>query len=331
MATLRTRRALAFRVEEQTLLNFLFLAVSVRKIPFTQVDVFTSRAFAGNPLAVFWDAQGLSDDEMQLIAREMNLSETTFVLPPEAKHATYRMRIFTPAQELPYAGHPSVGTAFLLASQGRFKTKPPTTRVFQEVPAGVLPLDIETAADGTITSVWTTQGAPRFYPPERDRVGLAQALGLGEDDLHPTLPPQVVSTGLPWLLTPLRDVAALDRVSPDPRAFRSTGAFHENVYPFVVQSTATGASSTEGRGFPMREFEDPVTGSATGCLGAYLTHHRALKPQGGVVEFVNNQGRHLKRPGQARVRVEVDAQGVPKTVQVGGIAVEVLAGEVFLP
>lgn len=299
----------------------------MRKVPFTQVDVFTSSAFAGNPLAVFWDAQGLSDDEMQLIAREMNLSETTFVLPPTVKDATYRMRIFTTAQELPYAGHPSVGTAFLLARQGRFKTKAPNTRVYQEVPAGVLPLDIETAADGAITSVWTTQAAPRFERPEPDRAGLAKALGLDGRDLHPTLPAQVVSTGLPWLIVPLRDVQALDRVSPDPRAF-GPGGFHENVYPFVVQ--ATGAA-TESRGFPMREFEDPVTGSASGCLGAYLTQHKVMAPRGGLVEFVNHQGRHLKRPGQARVRVAVDAEGAPKTVQVGGVAVEVLTGEVALP
>lgn len=301
----------------------------MRKVAFTQVDVFTSRPFTGNPLAVVGDAQGLTGEEMQLIAREMNLSETTFVLPPTAREAAYRMRIFTPAQELPYAGHPSVGTAWLLARQGRFRTKPPATRVFQEVPAGVLPMDIETAADGTVTAVWTTQAPPAFEAPERDRDGLAKALGLRADDLHPTLPPQVVSTGLPWLVTPLREVSALDQIAPDARAFRP-GGFHENAYPFVVRST-TGAPATESRGFPMREFEDPVTGSATGCLGAYLAHHKVLAPRDGVVEFVNHQGRHLKRPGQARVRVDVDAQGAPRTVRVGGVAVEVLTGEVSLP
>jgi trans-2,3-dihydro-3-hydroxyanthranilate isomerase len=149
----------------------------MRKVPFTQVDVFTSRPFVGNPLAVFWDAEGLTGEQMQLIAREMNLSETTFVLPPTDKKATYRMRIFTPAQELPYAGHPSVGTAFLLARQGRFKTKPPTTRVFQEVPAGVLPLDIETAKDGSITAVWTTQGPPSRTGPRRTGRGAGSARG----------------------------------------------------------------------------------------------------------------------------------------------------------
>lgn len=302
---------------------------SMRKVAFTQLDVFTSRPFMGNPLAVFWDAEGLSGEEMQLIAREMNLSETTFVLPPRAKGATYRMRIFTPAQELPCAGHPSVGTAYLLAQQGRFKTRPPSTRVFQDVPAGVLPLDVETAADGTITAVWTTQAAPRFEPPEGDRAGLAKALGLDERDLHATLPPQVVSTGLPWLLVPLRDAAALDRVSPDPRAFLSPGGFHENVYPFVLRSST--APATESRGFPMKEFEDPFTGSASGCLGAYLAHHKVVPPRDGVVEFVNHQGRHLKRPGEAGVRVEVDADGAPQTVKVGGVAVEVLTGEVLLP
>ena len=305
----------------------------MRTYRFVQVDVFTSQPFTGNPLAVFPDAQGLSDEEMQLIAREMNLSETTFVLPARAKGATYRMRIFTPAQELAYAGHPSVGTAFLLASQGKFNLKAPSTRVFQDVPAGVLPMDIETSPEGTITAVWTTQGAPDFRPPEKERSRLATALGLTDGDLHPTLPRQVVSTGLPWLMVPLRDTAALDRVSPDPRAFREPGGFHENVYPFVVPPAgASGTSaSTEARGFPMREFEDPFTGSATGCLGAYLAHHGVLKPTGGIVEFVNHQGRHLKRPGSGKVRVAVDEGGKPKTVSVGGVAVEVLSGEITLP
>ena len=302
----------------------------MRTYRFTQVDVFTSQPFAGNPLAVFPDAQGLNDEEMQLIAREMNLSETTFVLPARAKGATYRMRIFTPAQELAYAGHPSVGTAFLLASQGKLDLKAPSTRVFQDVPAGVLPMDIETSPDGTITAVWTTQGAPDFRHPEKERSRLATALGLTEGDLHPTLPPQVVSTGLPWLMVPLRDTAALDRVSPDPRAFREPGGFHENVYPFVVMPEGATAS-TEGRGFPMREFEDPFTGSATGCLGAYLAHHGALKPKGGFVEFVNRQGRHLKRPGSGKVRVAVDEGGKPRTVSVGGVAVEALSGQITLP
>lgn len=302
----------------------------MRTYRFVQVDVFTSQAFTGNPLAVFPDAEGLSDEEMQLIAREMNLSETTFVLPARAKGATYRMRIFTTAQELPYAGHPSVGTAFLLASQGKFDLKAPSTRVFQDVPAGVLPMDIETSPDGAITAVWTTQGTPEVRQPEQRRSRLATALGLTGADLHPTLPPQVVSTGLPWLMVPLRDTAALDRVSPDARPFLEPGGFHEAVYPFVVQSTGASAS-TEGRGFPMREFEDPFTGSATGCLGAYLAHHGVLKANGGFVEFVNRQGRHLKRPGLAKVRVAVDEGGRPKTVSVGGLAVEVLSGEIRLP
>lgn len=301
----------------------------MRTYRFVQLDVFTSRPFTGNPLAVFPEAQGLSDEEMQLIAREMNLSETTFVLPARGNGATYRMRIFTTAQELAYAGHPSVGTAFLLARQGRFDLKAPSTRVFQDVPAGVLPMDVETTPDGTITAVWTTQGTPEFRAPEREPSRLATALGLGEGDLHPTLPPQVVSTGLPWLMVPLRDTDALDRVSPDPRAFQP-GGFHENVYPFVLTSSGP-SPATQSRGFPMREFEDPFTGSATGCLGAYLAHHRALKPNGDAVTFVNHQGRHLKRPGMANVRVTLDERGQPKTVRVGGLAVEVLSGEITLP
>ena len=301
-----------------------------RTYRFVQLDVFTRQPFAGNPLAVFPHAEGMSDVEMQMVTREMNLSETTFVLPPTKPGADYRVRIFTPATEIPYAGHPSIGTAWHLASAKRIPARPPSTRVHQEVKAGVLPIDIEFDAAGNVALVHTTQAKPEFQAPVENRARVAQALGLTLDDLHPSLPIQLVSTGLGWLVVPLRSADALDRVHPNRSFFEGKDAVHYNIYPFTLEPRSTGVR-TEGRGFPIREFEDPVTGSASGCLGAYLTQHGVLKPRDGFVRFAHTQGRHLHRPGLVSIEVKVDAQGKPETVRVGGAAVEVLRGELTMP
>jgi trans-2,3-dihydro-3-hydroxyanthranilate isomerase len=301
-----------------------------RTYSFVQLDVFTRQAFAGNPLAVFPDAVGMSDAEMQSVAREMNLSETTFVLPPTKPGADYRVRIFTPVTEVPYAGHPSIGTAWHLASAKRVLARPPSTRVHQEVKAGVLPIDIEFDGAGELALVHTTQAKPEFQAPVQDRARVAAALGLTLEDLHPGLPIQLVSTGLGWLLVPLRDADALDRVQPDRSYFEGKDAVHYDIYPFTLGPRPAGVT-TEARGFPIREFEDPVTGSASGCLGAYLARHGVLEPRDGLVRFMHAQGRHLHRPGLVSIEVKVDAHGDPETVRVGGAAVEVLRGELTMP
>ena len=299
----------------------------MRAVPFVQLDVFTRKPFTGNPLAVFPDASGLDSGLMQKIAREMNLSETTFVLPPTKPKADYRVRIFTPAQELPYAGHPSVGTGWHLAANGRLKPKAPTTRFHQEVPAGVLPIDFDVDSKGRPAKVFTTQARPKFGKALKARRRVANALGLDESDLSQKLPIQLVSTGLPWLIVPLRGSEALDRARPKLSEFAGPNALPENIYPFTLEGAPAGAD-TESRGFPTREFEDPVTGSASGCLGAYLVQNGLVPARKGLARLVNAQGRHLDRPGRATVEVTVDAKGAPLVVRVGGPAVEVLRGEV---
>jgi trans-2,3-dihydro-3-hydroxyanthranilate isomerase len=184
-----------------------------RTYEYVQVDVFTTTPFTGNPLAVFSDAVGMTDTEMQAIARELNLSETTFVLPSGNPKAAYRVRIFTPVKELPYAGHPSVGTAWVLAQQGRIPLQGKRTSVHQDVPAGILQIDLETV-DSRLETVFTTQAPPQFGPVASNRAQVAEALGIAESDLRGDLPIQLVSTGLPWLLVPLSDAAALDKVRP---------------------------------------------------------------------------------------------------------------------
>ncbi|RPH99095.1 MAG: PhzF family phenazine biosynthesis protein, partial [Zetaproteobacteria bacterium] len=184
------------------------------QILFEQVDVFTDRPFAGNALCVVPDGTGLSTEQMQAIAREMNLSETTFVLPPTDPNATYWMRIFTPAKEIPFAGHPSVGTAYVMARAGRFPLQEPVTRIFQQVGVGTLPLDIEVSG-GQPGRVIMTQGKPVFGGVVRDLTPVAEALGVEPTAFARTrLPLQLVSTGLGHLLVPVPDLETIGRLRP---------------------------------------------------------------------------------------------------------------------
>ena len=156
----------------------------MRDFHFIQADVFTDRPFTGNPLAIFPDAEGLSSEEMQAIAKEMNLSETTFVLPATDLKAKFRLRIFTPTAELPLAGHPVVGTCFILAERGEIPLEDGVNRIYQECGAGVLPVDI-LVSDGKIDEVIMTQSPPRFFDTFKKQKLLAKAVGLSEDQLLP--------------------------------------------------------------------------------------------------------------------------------------------------
>ena len=303
-----------------------------RRFRYVVLDVFAERPFAGNPLCVFPEAEGLSDDEMQRLAREMNLSETTFVLPPtDPAKAAARVRIFTPFEELPYAGHPSVGTHWLLAQEGRHALTPPRTRLVQEVGAGLLPIDV-VGAPGAVESVFSTQARPELGPALEAR-DLAPILGLDAADVGlPGLAPQVVSTGIPWLLVPVRDHAALARARPSPDApERLLKLYGRNrVYPFTLGGFEPDAFSA-ARGILPGEFEYPVTGSATGCLGAYLARHGKLAPgPDGVARFVHTQGHGMGRPGRVAVEVRMEG-GAPVEVRIGGRCVTVLEGHALLP
>ena len=300
------------------------------EIGFEQVDVFTDRAFAGNPLCVVPDGRGLDPGQMQDIAREMNLSETTFVLPPTAPGADYWMRIFTPAQEIPFAGHPSVGTAFLLALRGRLPLREPVTRVHQQVGVGVLPLDIEVAG-GKPGRVVMTQGTPAFGGVLRDLEPVAEALGIGAALLSSRLPIQPVSTGLFHLMVPLPDLAALAALRPNTGALDRllAGAGALGCYAFTLETgtaevTARARMFAPAAGVP----EDPATGSAVGPLGAYLAAHGALAR--GCRSLVVDQGIEMGRPSRMFVELERDAAGMPTGVRVGGATVPVITGTIHL-
>lgn len=298
---------------------------------FVQVDVFTDRPFGGNPLAVFPEAEGLTGEKMQQIAREMNLSETTFVLPPEAPGADFKVRIFTPGGELPFAGHPVVGTHWVLAHLRRVALREPVTQVRFELGVGVLPADLHVSA-GQVERVVMTQAQPTFHTVLEDVAELAAGLGLPPEAITETgLPAQVVSTGLPGLIVPIRSLAEVRALS-DGRL--NTATLHRVARTLDTDCVMVFSRETEQPGFTVhtRLFapsfgipEDPATGSITGALGAYLVRHRAVPVTAPTVYIKSEQGMEIGRP--STLFVEVDhTDGEITAVRVGGQVVLVAEG-----
>jgi len=305
----------------------------MRSYRFIQVDVFTERPFGGNPLAVFPDAEGLSAEEMQQLAKEMNLSESTFVLPSRAPGADFKVRIFTPARELPFAGHPVVGTHWVLAHLGRVELREPVTRMCFELGVGVLPADLHVVG-GRVERVVMTQGRPSFHAVLEDVGELAAALELPPEAITATgLPVQVVSTGLPQMMVPVRGLAEVQRLAADrldlatlARVCRAAGTDCVMVFTFETESSEATVHTrmfAPSLGVP----EDPATGSANGALGAYLVHHRAVAVSEPTTCITSEQGLELGRP--SRLYVEVDSsEGEIAAVRVGGQVVAIAEGEV---
>jgi trans-2,3-dihydro-3-hydroxyanthranilate isomerase len=271
------------------------------EIPFRIVDVFTERPLAGNQLCVVPEPLGLDDARMQALAIEIGFSETTFVT--EAGGDRYAMRIFTPDRELPFAGHPTLGTGFVMVSEGRVTS--PATQV-------ILAGEIRVEVDAEAGFAWMTQLPPEFGPEFGDRDLLARATGLSLEDLHPDLPAQVVSTGLPPLLVPVRDLATLRRATLNrPAAAEACQrSAADELYLFAVHDggvTARFFGPTES----IRE--DAATGSAAGPLGAYLAD-RGLAGMPGTVVIA--QGEQIGRPSFLHVEVASDGEGWQ--VRVGG-------------
>lgn len=309
---------------------------------FVQLDVFTDQAFSGNPLAVFPEAEGLSEERMQQIAREMNLSETVFVFPPENENALRRLRIFTPTSELPFAGHPVVGTWNCLAREGVVPLPENGTgwaEVMQEVGIGVLPVAIE-FQDGEPLRTVMTQGKFEIrgeIDDGQEQAEIARALGLAREDLDESLPIQAVSTGNTMLLVPVRSLADLGHCRPnlpllDEILARSDfgEAKATGWYVFTRETIEVGEARAHARFFVgMNIGEDPATGSAAGPLGGYLVHHNAaaVDPVAGVYKFMIEQGDFMKRPS----RIGLEVKGGPakvEQVRVGGTSVVVARGEV---
>jgi trans-2,3-dihydro-3-hydroxyanthranilate isomerase len=297
-----------------------------REYAFVQVDVFTDRIFGGNPLAVFLDGRGLADGEMQAIAREMNLSETTFVLPPTRPDCAARVRIFTPAREIAFAGHPTIGTAWVLATRRGLGG---ATRAALEEGIGPVPVELE--GDPAHPSfVWMSHGDATFGPEVTGRAAVAAALGLDEGDLRAGAPICTGSTGRQFLYVALRDRAAVDRAGLDVAAMRR--AFGDAPLPGVFVFAAEPPAGAYSRMFAPHTSgvpEDPATGAASGPLGAYLVAH-GLIASGAMVRLVSEQGTKMGRPSFVHIRLRV-RDGGATDIGVGGSVVPVLEGRLRVP
>lgn len=286
-----------------------------------QLDVFSHQALAGNMLAVFLKATGLTTEVMQSLARETNLSETTFILPRDAateKERGVRVRIFTVAEELPFAGHPTLGTAFALrGSTG-------ADLVTLDLNVGRVPVRF-TESPGQPVFGEMTQVDPKFGVIH-DRNTVAAALGIPADDFDPALPIQTVSTGMPFIITPLRSLQVIQNLKVDPNriaryAEKSDGKF----FYFVTGETVDPTARLHARMF-FYNGEDPATGSAAGCAAAWMAAHGvAASDERVLIE----QGIEMKRPSRIFVTATRKGDSVVN-VRVGGNAVEVMRSEVSL-
>lgn len=323
-----------------------------RRFRFRQVDVFTDRPFRGNPLAVFPDAEGLEDAEMQALAREMNLSETTFVLPPtpagQAAGAAYRVRIFTPGAELPFAGHPVIGTAWVLAAERRFPVRAPAVEVWQELGIGVLPVAIALSEDGEPDRVTMTQGTPHLLEPlaAGDLPALAAALGIevqamGWTDADGTVhdaervPPRAATTGLPYLVVPFRTAATLARVPGSANAAAAAVA-HRYGADSVALVAPGNLGAVPDADVHVRVLcdpaigitEDPATGSAAGPIAVYLGALGGARDE--RRHIVIEQGVEIARPSRLEVEASFYSEGTARSVRLTGATVPVLEGWVTL-
>ena len=296
----------------------------MRPYRFVQVDVFTPKPFGGNQLAVFTDARGLSAEEMQTLAREMNFAESTFVLPPERPGAVKRVRIFTTTSEMPFAGHPTVGTTFVLASEGVIPLTGAETTAHLQLNIGLTPVRV-TARDDRPEFVWMEQRRAEFGEAGAPAAAVAGAIGVEVEDIAATgWPLQVVSTGVPYLIVPLRTLGAVRRAHPDPTALQRILPPDTCAYLFTreAQDPAHQARARMFNANPLDLPEDAATGSAAGPLGAYLVRHKILAPG----TFVIEQGYEMGRPSLIHVSVTEGGQ-----ISVGGRTVKVGEGVMYLP
>ena len=293
----------------------------MRRFAIVQVDVFTKNRLEGNALAVVTDATGLTDEEMQALSKETNLSETTFVFPRDAateKSRGVRVRIFTVAEELPFAGHPTLGTAFVLRGASG------TPEILLDLNVGSVPVGYE-----------DTPGQPSFgemrqrdpeFGARHDAETIARVTGLALKDIDTSVPIESVSTGLSYTIVPIKSLAALQDLRIDLDAGseylqKSGGKF----FYFVSRETLNPAARLHAR-MLFYNGEDPATGSAGGCTAAWMAAHGIAAPNERVMI---EQGLEMKRPSEIFVRANRDA-GVVNNVRVGGNCIEVMRGEITL-
>jgi trans-2,3-dihydro-3-hydroxyanthranilate isomerase len=298
---------------------------AAHRLAFVQLDVFASRPLEGNPLAVFLDARGLSGGQMQAIAREMNLSETTFILPRDAaeeRERGTRVRIFTVQEELPFAGHPTLGTAAVIRGNSRAE------QVWLDLDVGKIPVDFTESPEAGAASGARfgemLQRDPEFGATH-DREAVAALAGLAVDDLASDVPIQTVSTGVAFAIAPVRTLAAMRRLQLNLALAAQYGERSDaKFFYFVCRETEDAAARLHAR-MLFYNGEDPATGSAAGCCAAWIVAHGVVAPDERVLI---EQGIEMQRPSRIFVRAGKSAGRVER-VRVGGYALEVARGELF--
>ncbi len=294
------------------------------RYPFMQVDAFTDQPLQGNACAIIFDADPLDDAARLAIAREMNLSETAFVITPA--QADFGARYFTPAEEIPLAGHPTIATIYALIDSGRLKLTGEVTHITLELKVGPIPIEIRAQA-GLVQQIIMSQKQPQFLC-QYDPAEVMPAFGLTPADLLPGAVIQTVSTGTPQLMIPVKSHDALRRIQlnvPFYAALRAAGDWF-SPHLFCTQgATPQGQTFARHFGLPPDTMEDPFTGSATGGMAAYLWHYGLIEQP----RFIAEQGHWMQRPGQAWVEV-VGPPDAIETVRIGGKAIAVLRGEMVL-
>jgi trans-2,3-dihydro-3-hydroxyanthranilate isomerase len=296
------------------------------------LDVFTDAPFGGNQLAVFPGAPTLATDLMQRVARELNLSETVFVQPARDSGATHALRIFTPGMELPFAGHPTLGTAHLLVELGMVTGDQALGGFALEEKVGCIPVRVERRADGLLFAELTAAAAPETQGAAPSRRELAALLGIDErdvaaegDSLHGDAP-QAVSMGVPFLLIPVRDRAALGRASVDLTAWRRllVTAWAPHLYVFCRDAEGPGVDLRARMFAPaMGISEDPATGAAAAALSAYLAWRAPERDA--TLRWIVEQGIEMGRPSRLHLTA-VKQEGQLRSVRIGGTSVRVGEG-----
>jgi trans-2,3-dihydro-3-hydroxyanthranilate isomerase len=304
----------------------------VRRFHCVQIDVFTSRRLEGNPLAVFLDARGLSDEEMQDLARETNLQETTFVFPRDAateREHGVKVRIFVPNEEIPFAGHPTLGTAMVLRRLHLASQEPSsaqtndTSEITLDLKVGKIPVHFRTEPSGSIFG--EMRQVDPLFGAVHDRNTIAGLLDLSPEDISSDAPIQTLSTGLFFVIVPIKNLVTLQRLTVAPQKaydylrrqnLPDTGDFY-----YVTRDTGDPTVGLRSRGL-FSTSEDPATGSASGCTAAWMVRYGIVKPEEKVHIL---QGVEIKRPSHIFVRASKEGDTV-KNVRVGGYAVQIMEG-----
>jgi PhzF family phenazine biosynthesis protein len=299
-----------------------------KKYQIYQVDSFTNELFKGNPAGVVTNADGLTDTQMQSIARELNNSETAFILKPAENNYDVWLRFFTPYNEVPSCGHATIAAHYIRALENNFES----CTVVQKIGAGILPVEI--IKENNDYRIIMTQGKIEFYDPFNYEINknIYEALLLGENDININCPIQIVSTGHSKVLVGINSQKTLDTLKPNMDALtRISKEIKCNGYFVFTFDTNEEGILTKGRMFApaIGINEDPVTGNANGPLGAYLVKHKLVKTNGKTFSFKGKQGEAINRPGIIEVDVEIE-NGLPNKVKIGGRAKVVFKTEIEL-